>query len=102
MHENLVLIFAVISCVIGIIGAVLGIATFVINRKDKAVKDTSDNAKEDARECADQAVITYRLGQVELKLDKVLDYLDGYPKEMEERIDKKMELHIKMYHSKER
>lgn len=83
-----------IAIVISIVSVVIAVLTFVFNRKDKAVKDT----RERDEETADQKLIDYRLSQVEKKLDKILDLLDSYDKEIDERVDKAMEQHIKMYH----
>lgn len=83
-----------IALAITIINAVLGVVNFAVSRKDKAIKDTKDNEKEHTN----QELIDYRLTQVEKKLDKILDILDSYDKEMDERIDKALQDHIKIYH----
>ena len=71
-----------IALAITIINAVLGVVNFATSRKDKAIKDTQDNAKEHTN----QELIDYRLTQVEKKLDKILDILDNYDKEIDERV----------------
>lgn len=83
-----------IALAITILNAVISVSNFVINRKDKAVKDT----KELDEDRSDQKLIDYRLEQVEKKLDKVLDILDSYDKEIDARVEKAMEQHIKIYH----
>ena len=83
-----------LSTVLSILASVIAVSTFVLNRKDKAIKDT----KEVDEESSNQKLIDYRLTQVEKKLDKILDILDSYEKEMDVRIDKALEQHIKMYH----
>lgn len=83
-----------IALAITILNAVISVSNFVINRKDKAVKDT----KELDEDRSDQKLIDYRLEQVERKLDKVLDILDSYDKEIDARVEKAMEQHIKIYH----
>ncbi len=85
-----------IALAITILNAVISVSNFVINRKDKAVKDT----KELDEDRSDQKLIDYRLEQVEKKLDKVLDILDSYDKEIDARVEKAMEQHIKIYHGK--
>ena len=85
-----------IALAITILNAVISVSNFVINRKDKAVKDT----KELDEDRSDQKLIDYRLEQVEKKLDKVLDILDSYDKEIDARVEKAMEQHIKIYHEK--
>lgn len=87
-----------IALTISILSVVITVANFVLNRKDKAVKDT----KEQDQESTNQKLIDYRLEQVEKKLDRVLDILDSYDKEIDERVDKAMELHIKLYHDGEK
>jgi uncharacterized protein YlxW (UPF0749 family) len=83
-----------IALAISIIGCVISISSFVLSRKDKAVKDT----KEVDEESSNQKLLNYRLEQVEKKLDKVLDILDSYEKEIDDRVNKALEQHIKIYH----
>ena len=83
-----------IALAISILSVIITVSNFVLNRKDKAVKDTKDESKESAN----QQLIDYRLTQVEKKLDKILDILDSYDKEIDERVNKAMEDHIKLYH----
>lgn len=83
-----------LSTVLSILASVIAVSTFVLNRKDKAIKDT----KEIDEESSNQKLIDYRLTQVEKKLDKILDILDSYDKEIDVRVDKALEQHIKMYH----
>ena len=87
-----------LALTISILSVVITVANFVLNRKDKAVKDT----KEQDQESSNQKLIDYRLEQVEKKLDKVLDILDSYDKEIDERVDKAMLQHIKIYHKGEK
>ena len=83
-----------LSTLLSILASVIAVSTFVLNRKDKAIKDT----KELDEESGNQRLIDYRLTQVEKKLDKILDILDSYDKEIDVRVEKAMEQHIKMYH----
>ena len=83
-----------IGSILGIISVIFCIATFVVNRRDKAVKDT----REQDNENSDQKLIGYRLDKVEEKLDKILDKLDGYDKEVRNIVDEALDQHIKMYH----
>lgn len=83
-----------IAIIISIISLVITISNFVLSRKDKAVKDKG----EQDNESSNQKLIDYRLTQVEKKLDKILDILDNYDKEIDERVEEKMNLHIQMYH----
>lgn len=83
-----------IALALSILSTVITVSNFVLARKDKAVKDT----KETVEETSDQKLIDYRLTQVEKKLDKILDILDNYDKEIDERVNNALEQHIKLYH----
>ena len=83
---------------LSILGSVISVSTFVLNRKDKAIKDKGDFDKESA----DQKLIDYRLTQVEKKLDKIIDILDNYDKEIDKRVNEALELHVKLYHKGEK
>lgn len=85
-----------IALVISIIGIVLNVFNFYYSRK----KDTITNIKEQDKESTNQQLIDYRLTQVEKKLDKIIDILDKYDKEIDERVDRAMSQHIKLYHTK--
>lgn len=87
-----------IALAISIISVVMTISSFVLNRKDKAVSDTKDTAKESSN----QQLIDYRLTQVEKKLDKIIDILDSYETEIDDRIDKALLNHIQIYHKGEK
>lgn len=87
-----------IAIAISILSAVMTVVNFVVNRKDKAVKDTKDEEKSNANFSSDQKLIDYRLTQVEIKLDKILNILDNYDREIDERASKLIEQHVIMYH----
>lgn len=79
---------------ISILGAVISVSTFVLNRKDKSNKDT----KEDS----------YKWGQFDTKLDniektlaKIENKLDSYDKEVDNKIDSAIKHHINEYHKGE-
>lgn len=83
-----------IALAISILGCVISVCSFVLSRKDKAVKDTKE-------ESGNQKLIDYRLTQLEKKVDQVLDKLDRYDDEITNKVEKAIEEHIKLYHSKE-
>lgn len=87
-----------IALVISIIGIFLNIFNFYYSRK----KDTITNVKEQDKESSNQQLIDYRLTQVEKKLDKILDILDSYDKEIDERIEKTLSHHVEIYHKGEK
>lgn len=83
-----------IALALSILGSVISVSTFVLNRRDKAIKDKGEQDEGKT----EQTLIEYRLEQVEKKLDKILDILDSYDKEIDERVNKAIEQHIKIYH----
>lgn len=85
-----------IALALSILGSVIAVSNFVLSRKDKAIKDKEEQDKESSN----QTLIDYRLGQVEKKIDKIIDILDSYDLEIDKKIDKAMEQHIKVYHDK--
>lgn len=85
------LIFSLISCIIAIIGSVLGIATFVLNRKDKAVKEAKETNME---------LINYRLDELDKNVQKILDKLDNYDNEIRKIAQEELNKHILEYHKK--
>ncbi len=87
-----------ITLAISILSAVISVSNFVLNRKDKAIKDTEDITKDLDKGCYDQKLVDYRLTKVEEKLDKILDILDNYDTEIDKRIEKVMDQHLKIYH----
>lgn len=89
---------SIIAVALSILGAVISVSSFVLSRKDKALDDTKEEGKEKGSDIADKKLIEYRLEQVEKKLDKILDILDSYDKEIDERVSKALEQHIKLYH----
>lgn len=82
--------------------SILGIALNVFNFYYSRKKETISNVKEQDKESSNQQLIDYRLTQVEKKLDKIIDILDTYDKEIDERIDKALEHHIEIYHKGEK
>lgn len=80
-----------IALAISIIGCILSVTNFVLARKDKAVKDTKESH---------QDLIEYQLKELKEDVKTILSKLDNYSKDIDDRIDKAMDLHIKMYHSK--
>lgn len=85
-----------VALVISILGIALNVFNFYYARK----KDTITNVKEHDKESSNQQLIDYRLTQVEKKLDKILDMLDNYDKEIDIRVEKALEHHVEIYHKK--
>lgn len=80
-----------ITLAISIVGCVIAISSFVLGRKDKAVKDTKEEASE-------QRLIEYRLDQLSKKVDKILEKLDNQETEIKRIVNEEMEKHILQYH----
>lgn len=80
-----------IALCLSILGSVISVTTFVLNRRDKAVKD----AKE-----MNMGLIEYRLNELDKNVQKILDKLDNYENEIDSRIEKAMNQHISLYHQK--
>lgn len=81
-----------IAIAISILGAVISVTNFVISRKDKAVRDT----KED-----NYGLLNYKIDELRSEFSKFADKFDKYEAEIDNRIEKAVDLHIKMYHSGE-
>lgn len=86
-----------ITLALSILASVISVSTFALNRKDKAIKDKDDMDKDKT----EQTLIDYRLTKVEEKLDKILDYLNSYDKEIDERVEKALNNHVLLYHKGE-
>ena len=78
-----------ITIAISIISVVIAISSFVLGRKDKAVKDAKENNLE---------LINYRLDKLDENVQKILDKLDTFDSEVEDKIQKAIEHHRKEYH----
>lgn len=78
-----------IALALSILGSVISVSSFVLTRRDKAVQ----NAKETNLE-----LINYRLNELDKNVQKILDKLDNYDSEVDERIEKAMKFHINEYH----
>lgn len=70
----------------------ISILTLTLTRIDKAKKD----AKED-----NLAVIVYQIKELKEDIQKLSDKIDTYEKEEDDKIDKAIQLHEKLYHRKE-
>lgn len=81
-----------IALCISILSAVMTVANFVVSRKDKAVKDTKENHQE---------LIEYQLKELKEDVKAILSKLDKFDQDIDDRIDKAIDLHIKVYHKGE-
>lgn len=78
-----------ITIIISIVSITIAIATFVLNRKDKAVKDAKETNLE---------LINYRLNELDKNVQKILDKLENYESEVDDKIQKAIKQHIEFYH----
>lgn len=91
--NNGTLVFSLISCIIAIIGSVLGVVTFFKNGKDKSNQETKDESYKWGKFDA-------KLDNIEKSLGKIEDKLDNYDIEVKQKINEAMEHHINEYHKK--
>lgn len=83
-----------IAMAISILGAVVSVSSFVLNRKDKS----NDNVKEEVKEFSKHDLIEYRLSKIEENIEKILNKLDFYDKEIEDKVNQAIKNHEKIYH----
>lgn len=81
-----------ITLAISIVGCIIAIASFVLGRKDKAVKETKEEASE-------QRLIEYRLDQLSKKVDKILEKLENQDSEIRKVVNEEIEKHVLKFHS---
>ena len=83
-----------IGLIISIISVVIAISSFVLNRKDKS----NEKTKEEQKEFSKNDLIQYRLEKIEQNIEKILNKLDFYDKEIEEKVEKAIAVHVANYH----
>ena len=85
-----------ITFAIAIIGSIISVYSFVLNRKDKSNKDI----KEEQKQFDKNNLIEYRLTKIEQNIEKILNKLDVYEKEIDDRIKVAIDNHVAIYHNK--
>lgn len=85
---------SVVATIISVVCGVLTVCSFALGRKDKSIKDS----KEEQKEFSKHDLIEYRLQKIEQNIEKILNKLDGYDKEIDERIKIALDNHIAIYH----
>ena len=83
-----------ITLAISIIGVVISVSSFVLSRKDKAVTHEAEEQKQFSK----HDLIQYRLEKIEQNIEKILNKLDFYDKEIEEKVNKAIAVHVANYH----
>lgn len=86
-----------ITLVIAILGCVISVLNFVLARKDKSEKD----GKEEQKQFDKHNLIEFRLNSIDKQLEKILNKLDIYEKEVDDRIEKALKNHVLQYHNKD-
>lgn len=81
---------------LSILGTVISVLSLVFNRKDKNKKDI----KEEQKQFDKNNLIEYRLTKIEQNIEKILNKLDVYEKEIDDRIKIAIDNHIAIYHNK--
>lgn len=82
-----------IALALSILGSVISVSSFVLNRKDKSNKDSGDTSYR-------QGQIDTQLKNILNKLEKIEDKLNMYDEEIDKKIDIALEHHIREYHRK--
>lgn len=82
-----------IALALSILSGVITVSNFVLNRKDKAIQTTKENHQE---------LIEYQLRELKEDVKEILSKIDKYEKDTKEQINEAMNLHIKIYHKKEK
>ena len=85
-----------VTFAIAIIGSIISVYSFVLNRKDKSNKDI----KEEQKQFDKNNLIEYRLTKIEQNIEKILNKLDVYEKEIDDRIKVAIDNHVAIYHNK--
>ena len=85
-----------LAIIISIISTVISITNFALVRKDKSNKDI----KEEQKQFDKNNLIEYRLTKIEQNIEKILNKLDVYKKEVDDRIKIAIDNHIAIYHNK--
>ena len=85
-----------LAIIISIISTVISVTNFTLGRKDKSNKDI----KEEQKQFDKNNLIEYRLTKIEQNIEKILNKLDVYEKEVDDRIKIAIDNHIAIYHNK--
>ena len=76
---------------LSVLGSVISVATFVLNRRDKAINDTKENNYE---------LIKYQVSEIKEDVKEIIRKLDKFDEDIDKRIEKAIQLHVELYHHK--
>lgn len=89
-----------VSLGLSILTVIFCILTFFFNRNDTTKQDSKEDKEEAKSTQYKWGVMETKLDNVSKQVDKILDKLDIYDKEFEEKIKKAIEEHERRYHDK--
>ena len=85
---------------ISIISIIFVILTFCFNRNNDTKKDIKEEKVEEKDTSYKWGVVNEKLNNLERNVTKILEKLDSYDKELDEKIEKAIEKHERIYHNK--
>ena len=80
-----------ISTIVSVGALAISGATFILSRRDKAVTETKET---------NMGLINFRLDQLDKNVQRILDKLETYEKETDEKIEKAIRQHEQVYHNR--
>lgn len=80
-----------IGTLVSIGAVVLSLLTLVLTRIDKAKKDSKENNLE---------LLNYKVDELKEDMSELLSRFDKYETEIDDKIEKAINLHIKIYHKR--
>lgn len=89
-----------VSLGLSILSAIFVILTFFFNRNNDTKKDSKDEKEEEKDTSYKWGVVNEKLNNLEKNVNKILDKLDAYDKELDEKIEKAIAKHEHVYHNK--
>lgn len=95
---------AIIAIIVSVVNMIFMIITFALTRKDKAVDDIKkekslEKNKEVSKE-VNYALIEYKIDELKEDFAEFAGKFDKFENEIDNRIAKAIDTHVKMYHSK--
>lgn len=75
---------------ISIVSILVVVVNFILSILDRGKKTQKENHQE---------LIQYQIDEIKTDLKEIKDLLKKYDKEIDGRIDEKLEYHVKLYHS---
>lgn len=82
-----------LATVITVVNCLLGVSNFFVNRKDKEVKEKKE-------ESSSQVLIEYRLGELDKKVNEILNKLDNQEEYIKNIAREEIMKHVLEYHKR--